>query len=478
MQTKKFLTNIIKYCIPSVVTAFLSIAVIPIISRVFPADDYGKINMFYSVGNMILYISMLGLDSAYIRFYFEDFNGVKKKEIFSLTIWLSLLFIFISTLIVLFTAKDIVTTYLFGETKSYLLIFLSIYVFSLVVFRMLSIETRMEEKSLLYNIQQIILVVINRVSYVVAALITTSYEFAIIIITLSTLFFAIIFVLKQKRISDFKVSVLPGDTFKKLMAFSIPLMPTTVMIWLNNAGAKMVLSGYGDFNAVGILSMATGLANVFSLIPSAFCIYWSPFMYKNYETEQLFIRKVHNYILLISVVIVLLFYNFQDIIYIIIGNEYKESQPFFMLIMLAAIQSLICETTSYGIIIAKKTKINMYISIIACMINMFTGYFLYPIIGVYGVVVGIALAALFQLVIKTIMGQKYYVSIMKKWQTIIIYCVIFVVTLSNTMLYNEVILRIIVSGVILILVVFTFKDDLLAVLNIVHTKKLRWKDKE
>lgn len=471
MQSKNFLSNILKYCIPSVLTAILSIAVIPIISRVFPADDYGKINMFYSVGNMLLYISMLGLDGAYIRFYFEDFYEVKKKDIFSLAMWISLAVIIIATVLVLFTAKDTVSIYLFGETNNYLLIILSIYVFSLVIFRMLSIETRMEDRSVLYNVQQIVLIVINRVSYVAAALITTDYEFAIVIITFSTLFFAIVFLIKQKNISDLRLTLMSNSTFKKLMAFAIPTMPTTVMIWLNNASAKMVLSGYGDFTAVGVLSMATGLANVFSLIPSAFCIYWSPFVYKNYKTEQPFIRRVHNYILLVSVVIVLLFYNFQDILYLIIGNEYKESQPFFMLIMLAAVQSLLCETTAYGINIVKKTKINMYISVIACLINILTGYGLYPVLGIYGVVLGVAMAALFQLVAKTIIGQKYYLSIMKRWQTILVYTIIVLVTVSNVWLYNHVILRIAMSVTILFVVGSSFKNELTTILSVLRYRK-------
>ncbi|MBR4085163.1 MAG: oligosaccharide flippase family protein [Lachnospiraceae bacterium] len=473
MNVKHFFQNMMKYCIPSVVTAILSIAVIPIVSRVFPTDDYGKINMFYTVGNMALYIVMMGLDSAYIRFYFEEFKGINRKDIFSLTFWLSSVFICITTIFIFIFIKDIVTIYLFGEVKGYLLLLLAIYIFSLMLFRMLSIETRMEEKCLLYNIQQIVLIIINRVSYVLAVFVTTNYQFAIIIITVSTLMFAVIFLFKQKKIQELRIPNVSREALKGILAFSIPLMPTTVMIWLNNSAAKMVLSGYGDFCSLGIVSMATGLANVFSLIPSAFCVYWSPFMYKNYKDEQAFIKKVHNYIMLISILMVLGFYSLQDVLYLIIGSEYKASQSYFMLIMLSAIQSLISETTSYGIILEKKTKVNLYISIIALLINVLTGYLLYPIMKSFGVVLGISLSALFQLVIKTIIGQKYYVSIVSKWQTILGYILIIIIITSNVWFYDEFIVRIILSITILCITLVLYKNDVVVIFKKLSTIKYK-----
>ena len=89
MNVNIFIKNIIKYCIPSLVSALVGIVAIPLISHVYPASDYGKINLFYSVGNMILYIVFLGLDSAFIRFYFEQPQGANRKQLFSLAFWVN-----------------------------------------------------------------------------------------------------------------------------------------------------------------------------------------------------------------------------------------------------------------------------------------------------------------------------------------------------------------------------------------------------
>ena len=459
MKAKEFLQNVLKYCIPSVVSAVLSIAVIPVVSRVFPPEDFGKINLFYSVGYMLLYVFLLGLDSAYIRFYFEGFRGIRKEQIFSMSFWGSLAINICVTVTALLFFSDRVSRYLFGEYRPYLLLVLSVYVFSLTLFRLLSIEARMDGKSLLFNVQQVLLIVTNRVTYVVAILFSTNYRVSILLITGSTALLSIWFLIRQKRFSDFSLGSVDKASVGRILNFAVPLMPTTVMVWLNNSAAKFVLSGYGNFNLLGILTIATSLANVFSLVPSAFTTYWSPFMYRNYKKEQAFIRDVHNYILLLSVGIVLCFYCMQDLVYIIVGEKYRASQSFFMLIMLVPVQSLLCETTSYGIILANKTRINLYVSVAAVAANIGLGYLLYPSLHVYGIVIGIVSAAAIQLVFKTVIGQHFYQSIRNKWTTAASVLLIVGISLSNVWLYDRFFIRMAVTFAVLALSGVLFRAE-------------------
>lgn len=464
MDASKFIKNLIKYCIPSIVSAIVGIAVIPLISRLFPTEDYGKINLFYSVGNMILYIVLLGLDSAYIRFYFEQPEGVSRKQLFSLSIWTSTVSACFATIIFTIFLQDLVTSYLFGERYDLGIIALLVYIIGLVLFRLLSIETRMEGKALRYNIQQILLIFTNRVSFVIIALYSTNYRYSVWTITISSIVLGIVFFFTQKKKSDLAFPKIKKNILKTVFAFSIPLMPTTVMTWLNNSAAKMVLSGYNDFNSVGILSIATSVANIFSLVPAAFSTYWSPFMYKNYKDEGYFIKKVHDYICLLCVVLVVLIFWFQDILYAIVGVNYKASQPYFMLVMLTPIQTLLCETTSYGIILSNKTKYNLYISVVAVAFNILAGISLYPLIGVYSVVAGIAGSAIIQIILKTIVGQRYYVSISQPIKTmasvILLLCVVFM----NVFAYNNLFIRIIAGVITLVIISLVDNDEIKSLL--------------
>ncbi|MCR4697457.1 MAG: lipopolysaccharide biosynthesis protein [Lachnospiraceae bacterium] len=471
MDVKKFLKNILKYTVPSVISAIVGIVVIPIISRVFPTEDYGKINLFYSVGNMLMYIVLMGLDSALIRFYFEPPEEANKNKIFELALWTSVsISIILSLISVLFFSKQI-SNYLFGELQINMLIALLLYIIGLILFRLVSIEMRMENKAFLYNIQQILLIITNRVSFVLIAFYSTEYKYSIWVITICSLFFGLIFLLLQKNLKDLGIPKLKTRVLKKIFSFSIPLMPTMVMVWANNSVAKIVLSGFNDYESVGILSIATSVANIFSLIPAAFATYWSPFMYKNYKSEKEFIQKVHNYICMLSLIIVLGIFCTQDILYTIVGGDYKVSQPYFMLVMLTPIQTLICETTSYGIVLSNKTKFNLLISVVSLLVNYFVGYYSYNYLGVYGVVMGIAISAIIQLYLKTIIGQKYYRSINNKYKTIGCFSLIISSCVLNVLFYENIMIRILYTLGIFVLLFVIYNKEILSCKKILANYK-------
>ena len=471
MKLYDFLKNIVKYCIPSVVSAIIGILVIPIISRIYPTSDYGKINIFYSVGNMVLYIVLLGLDSAYIRFYFEQPEGIERKQLFQLAFWTGALLDMIACAAAICLFPNIVGNYLFGEVNNKLVFLLGVYIFGLLLFRLLTIETRMENQALLYNIQQLLLIFTNRVSFVLIAFYTTDYQYALFAITISSLVIGVFFLVKQKALNDFKLSHIPIEKLQYIFKFAIPLMPTTVMVWLNNSAAKIVLSGYDDFDSVGVLSIATSVANIFSLIPSAFAIYWSPFIYKNYKIEQDFIKKIHSYICILSIGIILFIYYVQDIIYAFVGIGYKTSQPYFLLIMLAPIQSLLCETTSYGIVLSNNTKYNLYISILAVSFNILFGFFLYPQLHIYAVVIGIAGAAIVQLFLKTVIGQRYYESIENYGQTLAGALIIISIAICNVFTYDLIKARIVIGILVLMLSYLIYHRQIINALSEIKSIK-------
>lgn len=459
MNSKEFISKLIKYCIPSIVSALVGLLAIPIISGMYPAEDYGKINLFYSVGNMILYIALLGLDSAYIRFYFEPPKGTEKKQLFSLALFASVISIVLFTTVAYFIFPDIVSQYMFGESNRILIVLFGLYIIGLILFRLLSIESRMDDRAILFNMQQILLIFTNRVSFVIVAFKTTDYKVSIEAITFSSIILGLIFLLYQKKLNIVSRRRINAKTLKTIFTFAIPLMPTAVMTWLNNSAVKMVLSGYGAFELVGVLSIATSLANVFSIIPSAFNTYWSPFMYSNYKNQQTFIRKVHSYIMILSIVITLCIFCFQDVLYIFVKGDYKVSQAYFMLIMLTPIQSLVCETTCYGIYLSNKTIYNLYIAIASGGFNILASWLLYRPLGIWGVVIGISGSAILQLVLKTFIGQKYYRSVENIRKTCISVIIVILICFLNVFVYPSLVIRIFVSLFTLMLTILLYKNE-------------------
>ena len=462
-----FLGNLAKFSIPTVVSALVSIFAIPIITRIYPTEEYGIISLFFSLGGIFAPIITLGLHSSAVRFFYEPAYDSKGKNNFNLAFAVA-----IGMTLVLGIVFNIfmvpISSVVFSEANRIGINLLLLYIFSTAIYRLQSNYSRLSIHAKNFNIQQICYILGSKVLFAVAAIYSTNYMYAISLMTI----FLLIQIFTIGR-SDYKFNPnYPGKKARvELFKFALPCIPNDLTEMLNNAMAKLVLSFFGEYSASGIISMATNVANTFNIVSNAFTAYWDPFIYENYNKEKQFIVRVHDYIMCISIMMVIAIFAFQDILYLILGKNYRSSQSIFMLILLMPVQILICATTGYGITIKKKTNINMLISILACIINASTSVFLYSFIGANAVAYSIAISALIQLGLRTIIGQKYYRSIESYGRTAIAILLIVYVCVINVFLYNKLKIRLIVSVLLFTITLIIYRKQLVSLINIIKTKK-------
>lgn len=474
---KKLIRNISKFSVVSIFAAVLSFTVIPIITRVFSPEEFGKINMFFTIGNMMMAFVLMGIDSAYIRYFHEPPKGTNKKQIFVFSIIVGLVVNIVIGILVFIINPDYISRLIFGENNVYALFVLFIYVMTLIVFRQLNITYRMEENAKQYNIQNILQILINRVLFVSVALFAATYFYAILAITIGMVLLSVFYIWKQRNLFYGVNHMMQPNAMRELLLFSIPLMPTTIIVWLNNSTAKLMLGQLGNHSEIGIIAIAISLANLFAIIPNGFGVYWGSFMYKNYKTQREIIKSVHNYVTIGSIVIVIGIIIMQDILYGILGSEYRSSQPYFMLIMLNPIQAFLSETTSYGISIAKKTKYNMLVMLLGYSVNLFICYLTIPILGGLGAAFAIALSSLTILILKTIIGQHYYNSIESNNKTLLGFLIIIILCIGNLYYYNSMAVRTLVSIAMILLTYIIYRKELNYLLRSVLNKFVLEKSK-
>ena len=96
------LKKFIDFALGSGITLILGFISSPIITRLIMPDNYGKFSMFNTVTNLILVVVMVGLDQAYVRFFYEEEQASRKKllrESIKIPMLVNLLF---SLLLILF----------------------------------------------------------------------------------------------------------------------------------------------------------------------------------------------------------------------------------------------------------------------------------------------------------------------------------------------------------------------------------------
>ncbi len=437
-DAKSMLKGLAGFSIVPITTAFITIFVIPVVSNVFPAEEYGKINLFYSVGTLLMAALTLGLDNSFIRYYFEPPRGLTCKSIQLIALAVGLLVtVFVTFVAVLFTPQA-VSDYMFGECQPGLIVMLGLYVASLILFRLLNTDARMQENVRRYNVQSIAQAFVTRVAFVFVALFSTYYAYSIVAMSVGMLFLSLFFLVLQRDAFAFPEGKVTASGIKMLFAFGVPVMMTNFVLHLNGMVGKLVMSGAGMYEAVGVFAIATTLSNVFTVIPSAFSAWWSPFMYRNYKTKQRTIAKVHDLVMLASGLIVAFIIIFQEVLFVIVGGEYATCQAYFMIIMLNPVQALICETTSYGIVLEEKPKYNVLASAFGVTLSAVITLTLMKEMGVYAAALGVAASALAISVMRTVIGQRCYKTIEAPTKTLACAALIVTACFLNTILCRSI----------------------------------------
>lgn len=455
MTTNQFIKSMLKFSVPTVISAFVGILCLPIISRVYPEEQYGYISQYRSVGTLIRGIVLLGLDQAYIRFFHEaskesDRNGMLQFCIKVGGITYSVVFC------VALVFHEVITEYLFNEDNLGSFFLLSVYILSMSLFRYQNINYRYLGKPKEYNIQQICYIIGENLLFVVAVFYSTNYIYSIGIIMIANIVVVGLSAINQKEF--YKKGTISKARKREMIKYALPIMPVALIVLFNNSIAKLIMGGYGLRADVGVFAIATSAANIFSIVPNAFQVYWGTYIFEYYNKEPDRIKKVHDIVMALSALFVVVIFVFEDILYLFLGVNYRGSESYFMIIMLMPITNLILETTSYGINIAKRTSISLISSVLSCTVNAIVCWTLIPVIGSVGAAFGIGLSATIGFLIRTIFGQHFYKSIYKIWKTVVTCILIWSMCISNLVLADYLKLRIVIAIVVILIELFIYRN--------------------
>lgn len=447
---KDVLKGSLTYSVVPICTALLTLFVVPFVSYVYPADEYGKINLFYTVGSLGMSVFLLGFDYFFMRNYYDYDEGRSPKILFTLALGVGVGVDVAASVVVFLFFRETASKILFGRDDSASLLMLAIYIACLIAFRLLNTMARMRGNASRFNIQSVMQNVITRASFVLIAWYSTSYQWALLVMTLGMVFVTVFFMFRQR--SECLQVAFRSDArslAKAGLLFGVPCMLDAMATQLNSSIGKIVLSGYGMFDAVGVLAIASTLSTAFSMIPQAFGTYWAPFMYKNYKTEQRLIRNMHDLVMLLSIVLTVAIYALQDVLFLLVGQSYKTGQAIFMLLMLVPVQSLICETTNYGIMLENKPVYGTAATVCGVVLCAALTITLIPSLGVNAVGIAVGLSAVLTGTMRSVIGCRFYKSVDNWGRTAVGAALIVAVCASNFFVYQSLAARLLISGLVL-----------------------------
>jgi O-antigen/teichoic acid export membrane protein len=459
---EKFIKKMIGFSIPTWISFGLSFLSTPITTRLFMPEEIGKINLFTTYLSLFMSIVLLGLDQSFVRLFNEPPGKNTKESLFEICLRISAFTgIVVGIGIIIFNTG--ISLAITDSVNIVIAICLAVSLSMNVYLRFSGLYYRMENNILFYSIQTISLTVIGKLSYILVALWSPTHQNAIVVMTIGYVIIASLFVFIQQRGKQHDMIYVDKESLREIFSFGLPLMPVTLLSWLNNSLAQLLLKTYVDFSAIGIYTNAVAVANIISLLQAGFNTYWTPFVYENYKTSKEQIQKIHYFITFAMTAFGILIILGQDIIYLLIGENFRESKIFFPLLLISPICYTIAETTGLGINISKKSYLNTITFVVNVSINILLCFTLLPKYGLIGAAMAAAVSSVVMLIIKTILGEKHYKCITNYYKTFSAIIIIVMVAFVNIWLFNQPILK--YSSILMLLIILCniYKQEVLSI---------------
>ena len=412
----KFLKNMVGFSMVTWISFALGFIASPISTRLFPTDELGRLSLFSTYAGLLSSICYLGLDQAFVRFYLETPGKSTQKSLFTFCTVIPLGFALLSTLALAFfwpaVSQEIV-----GQPDVTVFVCFAVYSFCLIVFRFLSLCYRMEQNALWYTIQGVLFALFTKIAYLSVGFASPTGRAALIMLTVLSGLFTLVFVVLQRSRFDVRfIRRTDRETVRALGSFALPIVPISLLSWLNSYTSPLVLKHLLGYSATGVYTSALGLASTISIIETGFNAYWAPYVLENYQSDDS--RRFYTVHRLMACLLTLFGLGMtilQTPVFLLLGKAYRSSVVFFPFLFLSPICYCLGETTSMGIDISKKTYWKTAVYLFSAVLNIALCFVFIPLMGMPGAALASALTAILTLLGRTWIGEKYY-SILHSWK--------------------------------------------------------------
>lgn len=471
MKEKSFLSHFIIIGSGTIISMAIGLITTPIITRIINTADYGEYSIFQMYANIALMVFCIGLDQSLMRFYYdlEDID-YKRKLLHKCTLTPIIITMILGIIIIMLSLLGINKF----EFETMGLVLLVICVVFQIINRMTLIVLRLEFKSKVYSTINIIHKVIfiicilllyyifkNKNFYNLAISMTASYGIA-----------AIIGILVQKELWKKEKNVHIYIDMKKIYRYGIPYIIAMGITTLFQAIDKISLNYYYGYSEVGIYASAMTLINIFAIIQTTFNALWTPLAIKHFndnKEDRTFYSNGNKLITVIMFLLGITLILFKDIFVLLLGNAYRDAIYILPCLIFNPMMYTISETTVCGLVFKEKSKMQVIIAIISCIVNAIGNMILVPILGGKGAAISTGISYIVFFTVRTVIS-KYYFNVnynLGKFYTLTIIVLIF--ALYNTFVKFNII-TIIFYIIICLLIIVLYLDAVQQILRMMKEK--------
>lgn len=382
MSGNKLVKNTSIYALGDIIPRLIGFIALPILTRYLSPSDYGIVNYVNTLNTFLLALGFLSVNTYFLVFYYrcED-DETRKKLLGNLSSFVILLNTGI-VIILLFYGK-----YFFNALGSnidfYPYIVIAIFTNFFNLFSILPAALfRVLEKPMPLTILNVSRGII---AFIITLVLVIYFDYTALGVLYANLIvnfiFAFIFLY---MIRHHIIWNLCFKQIKKVLAFTLPLVPGSIAYYLTTISDRILIDKYLSLNDLGIYSVAATIALILNIFSFGAYKAFEPYLFKNWGSNRFIaifenIRNNFVYVLLIGALCLSVFA--KEFFLLMTDVKFHEAYWYVPMIIVGVYSSSL--SMLYGTIITAKgkTKINSLVSIIGATISVVLNILFLPKYG-------------------------------------------------------------------------------------------------
>lgn len=457
------------YSLGNLATKIIGLILIPIYTNenYLTTTDYGVFGIMEVLSQLLIAMMGFAIYSGFSRWYWDKEHVNNQKSLYFTS---SVAVLFISTIFIFsgsFSAKFISNIIFYTDSYTQLIITVFIASFIQANFVLPLTLMKLQSKSGLYSIVNIIKLTITLIFTIYFVVILKKGIIGIywgqVIGGVVSFLFTLRYIFKNITLSfNKKVAV-------EIFNYSFPLMFTSTVATLLSAFDRFSLNYLSTLENVGIYSLGFKIANTIKVfVTSSVIMALNPIRLKkiNDPNNGRFYSKVLTYFSFGLMIVALFFsmFSYEIIDIFATSNFYLPASKIVPIIALGLFFSMMKNNVNIGLIIEKKTKILGALVVVTALVNLGLNILMIPLWGIIGAAIATLLSQVLYFALVYYFAQKtFWIPYeLKKISTILLTGIslytISLFTMTPYLLINSIIKLFLIATFPFILFLFNFYE--------------------
>lgn len=464
---KKLMGDTIIFMVGNLGSKLITIIMVPLYTYALSTGEYGSVDLVINTISLFLPIASLAIGEALLRFIMlkdKDFLDIQiMSTSFFLISFVSFLVLIVSGVISVLVNKIAI-----------LLMFFSLLLVAQLYQNILSQFIRAKNKLKIFAINGIITTFFNALLNILFLVNLRMGVTGFLLANLIGLCISNIYLFLTGKIWKYlEIKRVSKSVLKRMVHYSLPLVPNTIMWWLIQGSSRYILLFFEGISANGLFAVASKIPSIVSMVTSMFQQAWqlSAFEQNDESSEENFYSSVFQmYYQFLFIICSLILLVIRTLLRFVVNHQYYGSWALVPFLLLGVIYQTL--SSFYGTIYASKleTKGVFTSSILGAFISILFGVLLIPNFGVVGSGLSIAFS-FFVMWIVRVLDTKKMLSVKFNKKKFIFNNVIFMIQTAILFNFKSELKAFLSQFILFILLLLIDKSFILKILDLFRNKK-------